>query len=161
MDENKVREIIREEFRTFLGSDRYIFSKHIQILDGGNVQVATGTGTKIGTASGQKLGFFGATPVDRPGQAEDLRQALIDLGLYTTGGNSPLNLNGGSFRGQNLQIDSGGSIYTDTVTGMKIGTATDQKIGFYNTTPTAQLTGVAVSAAGIHAALVTLGLITA
>jgi len=34
-------------------------------------------------------------------------------------------------------------------------------VGFYNTTPVAQQTGVAVSAAGIHAALVNLGLITA
>ena len=34
-------------------------------------------------------------------------------------------------------------------------------VGFYGTTPTTQLTGVAVSSAGIHAALVTLGLITA
>ncbi len=34
-------------------------------------------------------------------------------------------------------------------------------LGFYATTATAQLTGVAESAAGIHAALVTLGLITA
>jgi hypothetical protein len=35
------------------------------------------------------------------------------------------------------------------------------KIGFYGQTPTIQQTGVAVSAAGIHAALVALGLITA
>ena len=34
-------------------------------------------------------------------------------------------------------------------------------VGFYGATPTTQLTGVAESAAGIHAALVTLGLITA
>ena len=34
-------------------------------------------------------------------------------------------------------------------------------IGFFSATPAAQPTGVAVSAAGIHAALVTLGLITA
>lgn len=34
-------------------------------------------------------------------------------------------------------------------------------IGFFNTTPAARPTGVAVSAAGVHAALVTLGLITA
>ncbi len=34
-------------------------------------------------------------------------------------------------------------------------------VGFYNTTPVAQPTGVSVDAAGIHAALVTLGLITA
>lgn len=34
-------------------------------------------------------------------------------------------------------------------------------IGFYGTTPIAQQTGVAVTAAAIHAALVNLGLITA
>jgi hypothetical protein len=34
-------------------------------------------------------------------------------------------------------------------------------VGFYGTAPVAQQTGVAVSAAGIHAALVNLGLITA
>ncbi len=42
-----------------------------------------------------------------------------------------------------------------------IGNAGSDTIGFYGATPTAQLTGVAVTAAGIHAALVTLGLITA
>ena len=35
------------------------------------------------------------------------------------------------------------------------------RVGFYGTTPIALQTGVAVSAAGIHAALVNLGLITA
>lgn len=34
-------------------------------------------------------------------------------------------------------------------------------VGFYNTTPVAKQTGVAVTAAGIHAALVNLGLIAA
>lgn len=48
-----------------------------------------------------------------------------------------------------------------TTTGTKIGTGSNQKIGFYNATPVVQPTGVAVSAAGIHAALVSLGLITA
>lgn len=48
-----------------------------------------------------------------------------------------------------------------STTGMRIGTNANQKIGFYNTTPVAQQTGVAVSAAAIHAALVALGLITA
>ena len=36
-----------------------------------------------------------------------------------------------------------------------------RQIGFYNATPTSQQTGVAVTASAIHAALVTLGLITA
>ena len=34
-------------------------------------------------------------------------------------------------------------------------------VGFYGTTPIAKQTGVAVSAAGVHAALVALGLIAA
>lgn len=58
-------------------------------------------------------------------------------------------------------ILSAGNISTDTTTGTKIGTAASQKIGFYNATPVAQQTGVAVTAAAIHAALVNLGLITA
>jgi hypothetical protein len=37
----------------------------------------------------------------------------------------------------------------------------DKKIGFFNAAPVTQRTGVAVSTAGIHAALVSLGLITA
>ena len=49
----------------------------------------------------------------------------------------------------------------NATTGTKIGTAGSQKMGFYGQTPAVQPTGVAVSAAGIHAALVTLGLITA
>jgi len=39
--------------------------------------------------------------------------------------------------------------------------ATGASVGFYGTTPIALQTGVAVTAAGIHAALVALGLITA
>ena len=44
-------------------SDRYVFQRDIQLLDGRNIQLATGTGTKIGTAADQKLGLWGATPV--------------------------------------------------------------------------------------------------
>jgi hypothetical protein len=42
-----------------------------------------------------------------------------------------------------------------------IGNAGADTVGFYGHAPTAQQTGVAVSSAGIHAALVALGLITA
>ena len=45
-------------------------------------------------------------------------------------------------------------------TGVKVG-ATGDKLGFYGTAPISLQTGVAVSSAGIHAALVALGLITA
>jgi hypothetical protein len=55
-----------------------------------------------------------------------------------------------------LDLIAGG---LDCITIREVGAA--REIGFYSTTPTAQQTGVAVSAAAIHAALVTLGLITA
>jgi hypothetical protein len=59
--------------------------------------LGTTTGTKIGTATSQKLGFFNATPIIQPIGTTDLRTALINLGLYASGGASPLNLNGGAF----------------------------------------------------------------
>lgn len=62
----EVRRIIREEFRELLASDRYIFHKTIQILDGRNIIVGTGNGTKIATESTQKLGFWGVTPIVQP-----------------------------------------------------------------------------------------------
>ena len=55
-----------------------------------------------------------------------------------------------------VEIDAG----TFTSAGGTI-IATASTLGFYNTLPTAQQTGVAVSAAGIHAACVALGLFTA
>ncbi len=60
--EEKVREIIREEMSGMLG---YVFSKHLQLLDGRNIVVGKTTGTKIGTEDTQKISFYGATPVIR------------------------------------------------------------------------------------------------
>ncbi|QEH38639.1 hypothetical protein OJF2_72450 [Aquisphaera giovannonii] len=37
------------------------------LADGAGVAVGTSSGAQIGTASGQKLGFWGATPIVRPG----------------------------------------------------------------------------------------------
>ncbi len=59
-----------------------------------------------------------------------------------------------------FQVISAGTL----TTGIKIaggGTSTTPSIGFYNTTPITQQTGVAVNSTAIHAALVNLGLITA
>jgi hypothetical protein len=42
------------------------------------------------------IGFLGASAIVRPSSTTDLRQAMINLGLYTTGGATPLNLNGGA-----------------------------------------------------------------
>lgn len=71
---------------------------HATTLDStGLTSIATGAGAvaNIGNATGT-IGFYGATAVAKPGSTTDLRTALINLGLYTTGGASPLNLNGGA-----------------------------------------------------------------
>lgn len=60
--EERIR-VLEKIIHIFVFSDRYVFQRHLQLLDGQNIQVATGTGTKIGTTTGQKLGFFNATPV--------------------------------------------------------------------------------------------------
>lgn len=44
-------------------TDRFIWKKLLQFLDGRNIQFGRTTGTMIGTAADQKLGFFGHAPV--------------------------------------------------------------------------------------------------
>lgn len=75
----------------------------------------TATGVKVATATNQKIGFFGATPIVRPGATTDLKDSLVNLGLITDGGATPLNLDGGSlvaasgsFSGQ---VSVGGAFY--------------------------------------------------
>lgn len=64
-----------------------------------------------------------------------------------------------TFTGSSKQVDFAGAI---TVAGSAtLGNAAADVIGFYGAAGTAQQTGVAVTAAAIHAALVNLGLITA
>lgn len=57
---------ILEQWNKLSLSDRYIFQKNVQFMDGRNVQLGLTTGTKIGTSASQKLGFFNATPVIQP-----------------------------------------------------------------------------------------------
>ena len=171
------------------------------VSDGVNFSFDTTTGTKIGVTPLQKIGFFNATPIVQPSNTTDLRQALINLGLYATGGATPLNLNGGAltaataalgtnpatsgtiglpngaggainFRtadntanatgiwlgtnnvlqisaaglaanlaGASLTMADGLIIGLGTTTGTKFGTATTQKMGWWNATPVVQNTG--------------------
>ena len=125
-------------------------SATIIFSEAANITVGTTTGTKIGTSTSQKLGFFNATPIVQPVGTTDLRTALINLGLYASGGASPLNLNGGAFTCAALTattigcttitITDASNIVLGTTTGTKIGTATNQKIGFLNAAPVAQQT---------------------
>lgn len=66
MTPDEVRQIIREELQTLIGTDRYMFQKTLQLFDGRNIQVGRGTGTKVGTGTDQKLGFYNKTPIVQP-----------------------------------------------------------------------------------------------
>lgn len=68
----------------------------LSLIDGGSILAGTSGGLKIATSTSQRLGFYNSTPIVQPSGTTDLRQALINLGLYATGGASPLNLNGGA-----------------------------------------------------------------
>lgn len=71
MSEEQIRQLIREEISRFIKSDKYVFDRMIQILDGKNIQTGRTYGTKIGTATDQKIGFYGTTPVDKPATVND------------------------------------------------------------------------------------------
>ncbi len=84
-------------------------------------------------------------------------------GTYKGGfGANPLGLEQYVGTGQTYEIidDGAGTLLKVSSAGVQLG-ATGEDLGFYGTAPIAKPTGVAVSAAGVHAALVTLGLIAA
>lgn len=111
----------------------------------GATTLGTGAGVTatLGNATGT-IGFFGATAVAKPASTDDLRTALINLGLYTTGGASPLNLNGGALSSGTHTLADAANIVVGTSTGTKFGTATSQKMGWYNATPVIQQTQGAI-----------------
>ena len=67
MNQEQVRQLIREELADILLTDRIVFPKKIQILDARNIQLGKTTGTKIGTETTQKIAFYGVTPVVQAG----------------------------------------------------------------------------------------------
>jgi hypothetical protein len=103
--------------------------------DGANIAFGTTTGTQLGTGSTQKLGFYGATPVVKPTSTTDLRAALINLGLYTTGGASPLDLNGGRLTFGDMTAGSLATLATSTTAGLTICTGVTQQVAFWGATP--------------------------
>lgn len=114
------------------------------VADGTNLQLATTTGTKIGTAANQKLGFWNATPVDQPAVTADLLDSLQEVGLIATGaGDTPLDLSGGALACGNVTLADAKDIAVGTTTGTKIGTATAQKLGFWNAAPAVQPAAIA------------------
>lgn len=69
MNEEQVRQIIRDELKHFMRASKYTFERPIQILDGNDITLSKNVGTRIGTegysasSGGQKLAFFGKTPI--------------------------------------------------------------------------------------------------
>ena len=61
----------------------------------------------------------------------------------------------------NIEISVNPTSTGNNASGIRIGETPTQVVGFYGATGVAKQTGVAVSAAAIHAALVALGLISA
>ena len=66
MNEQQVRNIIREELASFMKQSKYVFDRPIQILDGNDIVLPQTIGTRIGTSASQKIGFFGVTPAVQP-----------------------------------------------------------------------------------------------
>lgn len=71
MTEEQIIKIVRDELSTFIKSDKYVFEKLSQVLDGKNFQFGRTTGTKLGTATDQKIGFYGKTPIVQSGVIAD------------------------------------------------------------------------------------------
>ena len=116
-------------------------------IAGAGITFAAGRGT--GAGGGATLALSTATTLGTGTTAQTLVARLtLSKGAVTTDAST-------------LTFADALDMVFSATTGTKIGTAGTQKLGFYGAAPTIQLTGVAVSAAGIHAALVTLGLITA
>ncbi len=94
MNEEQVRQIIKEEMAKIFHSEKYHFSRDIQIANGRNIETGVSVGTMIGTSTTQKIGLYGKTPVARQAaivypnvqtssyvqaDAETLRSAITDI----------------------------------------------------------------------------------
>ena len=124
-----------------LGSTTPNGVKATTLSSSGNTSLGTGASSVVNVGvSTSTIGFFGATAVVKPTSTTDLRTALINLGLYTTGGASPLNLNGGALSTGQITIADASNVVVGSATGTKFGTATSQKMGWYNATPVIQQT---------------------
>ena len=68
--EARINELERRINALFF-SDRYLFSRDIEMEGGRNIQLSTNVGTTIGTGTGQLLSFYNVTPVDQPATVTD------------------------------------------------------------------------------------------
>lgn len=98
MNEEQIRQLIREELAHFMTQSKFVFNRPIQIQDGNDVVLGQAHGTRWGTSTTQKQGFFGVTPVAQQAaiptpsggatvdsyaraRIDDIRAVLIALGF--------------------------------------------------------------------------------
>lgn len=131
----------------------------LEITSGGDVAIAGALAFAL-TDDATVLTIFQA--------AGATAQALLikdgDGDTYMFAQPDAIRLGGSDALSGEVQVDSTGvKVWGDASNDSNpvIRSATGEKIGFFGATPVTQQTGVAVNAAGIHAALVNLGLITA
>lgn len=122
---------------------------------GGRMTLAGGNVTSSDEISGGNGGGFqmsGGNWNDGT-NANNGGTAIFTGGSNSAGGDAILR--GGAATGTD------GTVRLQKTAGSDVVVVSDTGVGFYGTAPVAQQTGVAVTAAAIHAALVNLGLITA
>lgn len=62
-------EIMKSEIQSlrsklaFIKSDRFVFSRLLQLMDGRNLQTGRSTGSKIGLSANEKVSVYGVSPV--------------------------------------------------------------------------------------------------
>lgn len=61
MDEQQIRQIIRDELSWLIKNDRLVLTKPVQLMDGNHIVLGKTLGGSIGSAPDQKLAFFGST----------------------------------------------------------------------------------------------------
>jgi len=61
MDEQRIREIVREELVAVV--DKYVFDANLKFLDGKNIQTGRTNGSSFGMAPDQKVGFHGMASI--------------------------------------------------------------------------------------------------
>lgn len=115
-----------------------------------------------GGSSGNFSLFLGGEAGDEPAAEW---QITGSYGILRMRNGTPLKVYGGTVAAPipvlNIGEDGVLTVYTDGGTKAAIRTTDDQKIGFFNAAAVAKPTSVPVTAEGIHAALVSLGLISA
>src|SRR3990167_1524773 len=79
----QIQKMIDERLSKFDFSDRFIFYKLLQMLDGRNIQAGLTNGTKIGLSVSEKWAMHGSTPViQRSGAAQTAVSGTAD-GTYS------------------------------------------------------------------------------